>query len=77
MAIGQQTYKRLRAWQKTRSKVNEKDHDLLHQLANAMLGKPKTAFSKAEPGVFERLDAVETNLAGVQSTVDMIYEKVK
>lgn len=74
--IGQQTYRFLRQWQKSRESVNASDHDLLHSLAAAMLGRKKTPFSKAEPGVLERMDNVESSLAEVSETVGKIWGKV-
>lgn len=75
--LAQQTYKYVRNWQKTRRTVEVKDHDLLHQLADAFLGKKAGPFNKAEPGVFERLDTLDSTVNDMSGTVAAIWEKVK
>lgn len=80
----QQTYKGVARWQEARKDVDDRDHQLLHEMAAVMMDQPGTLFSKASPGLITRFNDLETvvhensdKLEEVAVAVGQILDKVK
>lgn len=74
--LGKRAFDWVAIWQEDRKNVDDKDHDLLHQMVDVMMDKPPSLFSKGSVGVVTRLGNVEETVTTIKSVVDQILERL-
>lgn len=77
VVVFQRTYKGITKWQEGRKDVDDKDHLLLHELADVMMDKPAGMFAKGSNGLVTRFGQLEGKVEEIAVAVGQILEKVK
>lgn len=77
VVLCQQTYKWITRWQEGRKSVDDKDHQLLHEMADVLMDKPAGVFSRSAPGLVTRFGTLEAKVEEVAVAVGQILEKVQ
>lgn len=70
--VFQRTYKWIALWQESRRSVDDKDHQLLHEIADVMMDKPAGPFSSSHPGIVTRFGALEQKVNDINDKLDTV-----